>query len=97
MSALSEVLRQKAAEYLMKNGHVPPKARTKGHGGGFRRKDNEELSKHPGSSRSRVIDLLRAVAAQHTGAEVASDTTESRLGQLGTRSGKVVIVRKHRS
>lgn len=96
MSSLSDVLREAATESLMRQG-LPGRARTKSSGSGFVRHDVRELAKHPGSSRSRILDLLKAAAAKHTGATVAPPIQEQRLGQLGTRQGKVVIVKRHQS
>lgn len=93
MSALQDVLREAATKSLMRQG-VQPKARTKRSKNGFVRQDTKELSKHPGSSRSRIIDVLKAIAATHTGATVVEGKAEDRLGQLGTRQGRVIVVKR---
>lgn len=91
MSALQQVLRERAIRFLMKNQAVPNKSATKK---SVRKPDWAGLSRFPGSSRSVTLDAIKGIASKETGCLVATPSEEARIGQLGVRAGRVVVVRK---
>lgn len=98
MTALAEVLRERALRFLTQHKAVPSKAQVRRAASQhpFKREDLEELSKHPGSSRSTTLDAVKAIASERTGCVVATPTQERRIGQIAVRSGKVVIIPQRR-
>ena len=93
MSTQAQVLRERAIALLQRRS-VPSKSQSRLSAPRFARQDNAELARHPGSSRNRTIDAIRAIAAKHTGATIITrdDPRLGRLGRLATRASRVVVV-----
>lgn len=98
---IQRTLELKQLANQMKRDDVPYKAKVKraASQNPFVRKDNEELSRHAGSSRSVVLDAIKAIAHKETGCRLATDAELVRIRQsarnANTTQGNYVLVVQH--
>lgn len=93
MSTQQQVLRERALQHLMRHNVVVPTRNENRKKHQRRNTFSEELRRHPGDIRSRVLDAIKAISAKDTGCTVATQSELDRIGQLGQRQGRTVVVR----